>query len=191
MADLNKIIDELSTLTVVEAAELSKQLEEKTFNKIVVEKLEGSNEKNVNLFLNSSLYYENVKRFIEKFGSNNVKIIIFEEFVEKPEKVFREILNFLGIKSKLPNTLNQKLGEYTEGKSLAANTILKNKLLIKTARIFPKNFRSKIKKDYLINKKPEVDSDSREKLGEFYRDDIKKLEILLSRKFSWNVKGQI
>ena len=29
MADLNKIIDELSTLTVVEAAELSEQLEEK------------------------------------------------------------------------------------------------------------------------------------------------------------------
>ena len=29
MADLNKIIEELSTLTVVEAAELSKQLEEK------------------------------------------------------------------------------------------------------------------------------------------------------------------
>ena len=29
MADLNKIIDELSTLTVVEAAELSNQLEEK------------------------------------------------------------------------------------------------------------------------------------------------------------------
>ena len=29
MADLNKIIDELSTLTVVEGAELSKQLEEK------------------------------------------------------------------------------------------------------------------------------------------------------------------
>ena len=29
MADLNKIIDELSSLTVVEAAELSKQLEEK------------------------------------------------------------------------------------------------------------------------------------------------------------------
>ena len=29
MADLNKIIDELSTLTVVEAAELSKQLEDK------------------------------------------------------------------------------------------------------------------------------------------------------------------
>ena len=29
MADLNKIIDELSKLTVVEAADLSKQLEEK------------------------------------------------------------------------------------------------------------------------------------------------------------------
>ena len=29
MADLNKIIDDLSNLTVVEAAELSKQLEEK------------------------------------------------------------------------------------------------------------------------------------------------------------------
>ena len=29
MADLNKIVDELSTLTVMEAAELSKQIEEK------------------------------------------------------------------------------------------------------------------------------------------------------------------
>ncbi len=29
MADLNKIIEDLSSLTVVEAAELSKQLEEK------------------------------------------------------------------------------------------------------------------------------------------------------------------
>ena len=29
MADLNKIIDDLSSLTVVEAADLSKQLEEK------------------------------------------------------------------------------------------------------------------------------------------------------------------
>ena len=29
MADLNKIVDELSTLTVMEAAELSKLLEEK------------------------------------------------------------------------------------------------------------------------------------------------------------------
>ena len=32
MADLNKIVEELSTLTVVEAAELSKQLEEKWIN---------------------------------------------------------------------------------------------------------------------------------------------------------------
>ena len=31
MADLNKIIDELSTLTVVEAAELSKQLESRGY----------------------------------------------------------------------------------------------------------------------------------------------------------------
>ena len=31
MADLNKIIDELSTLTVVEAAELSKKLEENNY----------------------------------------------------------------------------------------------------------------------------------------------------------------
>ena len=34
MADLNKIIDELSSLTVVEAAELSKQLGDKKINVI-------------------------------------------------------------------------------------------------------------------------------------------------------------
>ncbi len=35
MADLNKIIDELSKLTVVEAADLSKQLEEKEIKSIL------------------------------------------------------------------------------------------------------------------------------------------------------------
>ena len=101
------------------------------------------------MFLNSSIYYEKVKKFIEKFGNEQVKIIIFEEFIENPSKKFQEILDFLEIKSKLPVTLNEKFGEYTQAKSNIGNYLLKNDSIIKFSRIIPQTIRWKLKRSSL------------------------------------------
>ncbi|MDJ0690515.1 MAG: sulfotransferase [Xenococcaceae cyanobacterium MO_188.B32] len=42
-------------------------------------------------------YYEQVKRFYDKFGLSQIKIIIYEDFLEKNHHFFREISRFLGV----------------------------------------------------------------------------------------------
>lgn len=42
-------------------------------------------------------YFDQVKRYLDTFGSNNVKVILFEDFTQQTSKVFQEILEFLGI----------------------------------------------------------------------------------------------
>jgi hypothetical protein len=43
------------------------------------------------------MYYEQVKRYLEIFGTEQVKVIIFEEFIRHLEQTVNEVLSFLGV----------------------------------------------------------------------------------------------
>ena len=42
-------------------------------------------------------YYQQVKRYCDRFKPEQIKVIIFEEFKSANERIFREILEFLGV----------------------------------------------------------------------------------------------
>ncbi|MEM7759351.1 MAG: sulfotransferase [Cyanobacteria bacterium P01_A01_bin.40] len=44
-------------------------------------------------------YYQQVKRYCDRFSPEQIKVIIFEEFKSENERVFRDILGFLGVES--------------------------------------------------------------------------------------------
>ena len=44
-------------------------------------------------------YYQQVKRYCDRFGAEQIKIVIFEDFKSENERVYREILEFLGVDS--------------------------------------------------------------------------------------------
>jgi len=44
-------------------------------------------------------YHQQVKRYCDRFGSEQIKIVVFEEFKSENERVYREILEFLGVDS--------------------------------------------------------------------------------------------
>jgi len=44
-------------------------------------------------------YKKQVLRFLDRFGDSNMKVIIYEDFKEDNEKVFKDILKFLGVDS--------------------------------------------------------------------------------------------
>ena len=44
-------------------------------------------------------YYEQVKRYYDVFGKENVKIIFFEEFVQDKANTYNHVLQFLGLKA--------------------------------------------------------------------------------------------
>ena len=45
----------------------------------------------------NSLYFEFVKKYIEIFGKDNVKIIFFEDFVKNQELHVKEVMSFIGL----------------------------------------------------------------------------------------------
>ena len=49
------------------------------------------------LYVEMGMYYEQVKRYFDTFGREQVKVIIFEEFIQHPEQTVNEVLAFLGV----------------------------------------------------------------------------------------------
>jgi len=140
------------------------------------------------LRLQVGFYSKWVKVYLETFGKNQVKILIFEEFISNPKHTMAEILKFLDLKSTLNDFAPEVHNPYEEVKGPLARRInsskithlLSSKLLSKTSREFLKE------KLILTNKpKPEIDEELRTKLIKYYFEDVKKLENLLGRKFPW------
>jgi len=44
-----------------------------------------------------SLYYSQVKHYLEVFGTQRVKVLLYEELFANPEQVLREVFSFLGV----------------------------------------------------------------------------------------------
>ena len=44
-------------------------------------------------------YYQQVKRYCDRFQAKQIKIVIFEDFKSENERIYREILKFLGVDS--------------------------------------------------------------------------------------------
>ena len=75
-----------------------KELARKNFHKVLNQSLQNNDECFEELFeLKSSLYTDDVKRYLDLFGKNQVKIIIFEEWTKNVKKTIQDILNFLQV----------------------------------------------------------------------------------------------
>lgn len=44
-------------------------------------------------------YYQQVKRYCDRFNSDQIKVVIFEEFKSENDRIYREILDFLDVDS--------------------------------------------------------------------------------------------
>lgn len=133
------------------------------------------------------LYYNQVKRYIDKFGINQVKIIVYEEFFNDLQQSLKELLEFLEVSSEIKSFDDEKLNEYFTPNNfvwkIITNPIIKKlgySLLPEKKRIsWYKRLRSKNKT------KPKLNEDDKKFLSDFYKDDIKSLEKLLDRELPW------
>jgi len=135
-----------------------------------------------------SLYYENIQRYIDIFGSQQVKILIFEEWVKNVKKTVEEILKFLDLNYELTDFKEEIHNPYAETRGPLAAKLRKSKSVKKLARMFlSSSTRKLIDKKILHVKKPKpiLDDSNRKLLKKLYIDDVKKLENLLNHKISW------
>jgi hypothetical protein len=139
------------------------------------------------LYYTTGLYSEQVRRYLETFGRQNVRIYIFEEFVQEPIAICRDVFEFLGVE----NAFTPKIEIHNEARLPASAGLqywLRNRA---SSYLFflPSRVRTKILERLMTanigrGSTPSHDPAAEKALLDRYRSDISKLEQLLNRDLS-------
>lgn len=154
----------------------------KTHEKLISEKIFY-----IDSILESGFYTKNIKRYQEIFGKENVKIIIFEDYIKNTVQNINSIFNFLGINDKI-DLKEQSKGSYRVPKNFLSKSLLNNKNFRKVSTILiPTIMRQKLGDKYFLKqvKKPEMLENERNYLRELYNDEVNELEKFLGKKLPW------
>lgn len=149
---------------------------------------EGLDYKTPHVRLESGLYYNDIKRFLETFGKKQVKIIIFEEFIANTKEILGSILEFLNVNASLNNFEAQTHNPSVVAKYPLVNELLNISIVSKLRqKIIPEQVQRNIKKKLFKDLKNEykMTSADRELLKKYYNDDVKKLEGFFGRRLPW------
>ncbi|WP_428326233.1 sulfotransferase family protein [Nitrosopumilus sp.] len=148
------------------------------------EELETPNKYNHNLFYRKNMkYVEQVQRYFDAFGKENVLVRIFDDFTSEPEKSFREVCKFLNIDPNFKPTF----GRYN------ANRATRNKFIQKSVvKTNNTKFRDIVRKipgiqDFynFVNlpevERDEINPDFKKKLQKDMKPEIEKLSNLIEK----------
>jgi hypothetical protein len=138
--------------------------------------------------LKSVLYAEAVQRYLDTFGAERVKIIVFEEFARDPRKTVGDVLAFLGVDDGPPASIGTPYNSYTIPRWSPSAGLLKNKLARTIWRaVAPKRLRLMVSRRILYKgaEKPPMLEDSRKFLEQAFREDVERLEKILGRPLPW------
>lgn len=137
-------------------------------------------------FVRLGLYYEQLKRYFETFGKENVHIIFYDDFKNDLQNQVQKTYDFLEVDSTFVAQLNTKHNTFSMPKSSWARNVYAFVQLRRLLRkILPNQIVKQIKV-ILFSKtdKPVLSDKLRLQLNELYADDIKELAILLNRDLS-------
>lgn len=133
-------------------------------------------------------FSEQIQRYYKEFSKENVKVILFDDLKAKPERVYKEALDFLGVdntfKPQFEIVNPKKTMKFKRFNDFLRNPNAKGKGMFRA--ILPRKVRDKIY-SFLIrmNKKKaeriKIDSELRKRLKGEYKPEVKKLSELLDR----------
>ena len=143
------------------------------------------------LYLEQGYYAKQVERYLKRFPKDQVKVVIFEDFIRDTNAVMQDILSFLHLEpldfSNLEVYNAASSFSRREPRGGFAARILNNKTLRAFGHAVPIHARSNVKKKVLLRKKasPRMRPEDRKFLDELFKDDIMKLENLLGFPLNW------
>ncbi len=142
-------------------------------------------------------YFEQVKRYLEIFGRENVHIIIFEDFKKDTALSFRDTLVFLGLDDNSMIDLNiinpNKKVRFKIIRELLSD--LPDYLRLPVRMLMPITLKSRLiellrRLNIRYVPRPDMPPELRGRLNEEFRADIEKLSSLIDRDLSFWCNGQ-
>ena len=145
------------------------------------------NEFHIDSLLEAGFYSKHIKRFQKIFSKNQIKIIIFEEYIKNTIPTINSILSFLDIDKSIAFKTAPK-GAYKVPRNFASQKLMKNSTFRKAAKfIIPTVARQKIGERFLVKEssRPVLKQNERQRLKEIYQDDVENLDKILGRRLPW------
>ncbi len=141
-------------------------------------------------YTKTSLYCDDVTRYVEVFGKDNVCIVLFEEFINDPQAALGQIYKFLKIDDSQSVSTEKVFNRSGLPKSkIIARLSGPNPLTTLAKRLLPRRVGVKIKRLILnINtgERAQVAPATRARLAELFRADVMDLEKVIGRSTNWN-----
>jgi len=166
-------------------------VEKKSLHEVITRKIESikNGKEEPKTSIDAGLYTTSVKRYWDIFGKDNVKIIIFEEFIKNPRKTVKDVLDFLSVDAEPPKTIEKSFNPYGVPRGKLGEKLLQSKTIKKfSSQIIPQSLRWKLRQKVLLKKesKPKLSDEDRVMLENFYKNDVKNLKNLLKIEFPWD-----
>jgi hypothetical protein len=141
------------------------------------------------LYVELGLYCDQVARYLETFGRENVLVVFFEELVEDPGRELDAIMEFLGIDSSAVDAT--ELGAhnpYATPRNQLLQRIVPIVKRFPPRRYLPRRLRRFVWNRLLLRdqQKEPPDPKAIDFLQTMYRSDVACLERLLRRRVPWH-----
>ncbi len=133
-----------------------------------------------------------VEKVFNIFPSNQIKIIVYDDFIKSNRKEYLKVLKFLGVQDdnrKEFNRYNERLNHKWRGLSVFRRKLPKGmqnfiRVLNENLTKLPYGERIGFTNRTKINRKPLPQSLKRE-MSDFFRDDVKKLSKIINRDLNY------
>jgi hypothetical protein len=146
------------------------------------------------LDLQFGMYYEQVKRYLEIFGTEQVKVIIFEEFIQHLEQTVNEVLSFLGINYTVDAMRLKEDNAYSVPRSPLSLWVYAFFRWLRARGINTSRIRILVGDSAILvleksllkgTEKLRIEAKAEEFLRQLYYDDVIRLQSLLGRPLPW------
>ncbi len=137
-------------------------------------------------YLEQGMYAAQVKKYLDVFGAESVKIVMFEDLTRRTADVMREVADFLeidplgfpeGAFATAHNPFEESRGRFTR-------LLMRSKWIrMWSKRLVPQAVRRSIRNRFIFTggRKPVLNVETRRTLAAYYEADINRLETLLNR----------
>jgi hypothetical protein len=141
-------------------------------------------------YAESSLYSRRITKYLDVFGQDRVKILVFEDLSENPAQVLDALFAFLGLapEDAIDTARVYNRSGRPRSRMLADLLTKRNPITTAARRWLPEDLRDRAKNAMLnlnTGRKQAIDDRSRAYLQAFFADDVGQLERILGRRLGW------
>lgn len=139
-----------------------------------------------NMYIEIGQYAQQVKRYLDTFPAEQLRIYLFDDFVQNPEEIMRDLFRFLGVRDDVHIDFSRRYNPSFIPKNRFITLLNAQKRFRDWVKsMLPRSLRSRAKTMLFTNKNlPKMTDEERRFLIDIFEPDIRQLSRLINRDLS-------